>query len=131
MCGPSKTDCVCRNDYIPTVNKYLSSCVKSRCTLGDYRIDLSSASNLYNGYCTSMGYFAVTVNGDTTAVATSLGATATVNSDTTAMATSLNATATVTVYVSKNLAPGGIRYLDFRFPLAGLVSHISFSTRLI
>lgn len=114
MCSLSKTDCVCYNNYIPTVNKYLSSCVKSRCTLRDYKINLLSASSLYNGYCTLIRYFAITVNSNTTVVATSL-----------------STTATVTMYVSKNLAPKGIRYLDFRFLLASLVSYISFSTGLI
>jgi len=37
-------------------NSCITACVKGGCIVGDYHIDLSSAANLYNGYCTSLGY---------------------------------------------------------------------------
>jgi len=53
----ARNSCYCRPDYMPTANSFLSACVKSRCVVGDYKIDLTSASSLYNGYCNSLGYF--------------------------------------------------------------------------
>jgi len=61
--------CYCRGDRISSANAYLSSCVKANCGgVGDYRIDLASVSTLYNGYCSSLGYFAAEAGEGSTAV---------------------------------------------------------------
>lgn len=50
--------CYCRADRIESGRAYLSSCVKQACGgVGDYRIDLQSATSIYYGYCTSLEYF--------------------------------------------------------------------------
>ncbi|PVH85218.1 hypothetical protein DL98DRAFT_583813 [Cadophora sp. DSE1049] len=54
-------DCYCRGDNQAPANSYLSSCIKSACTVGDVSIDIASAVGLYNGYCTSNGLLAAAV----------------------------------------------------------------------
>ncbi|KAF3177191.1 hypothetical protein EYR41_007975 [Orbilia oligospora] len=48
--------CWCRQDYQPDVVNYISSCVSSKCqdSPGDYRIDVSKATGVYQGYCASV-----------------------------------------------------------------------------
>ncbi|KAF3110136.1 hypothetical protein TWF706_000873 [Orbilia oligospora] len=48
--------CWCRQDYQPDVINYISSCVSSKCqdSPGDYRIDVSKATGVYQGYCASV-----------------------------------------------------------------------------
>jgi hypothetical protein len=50
--------CYCRPDLQTVATKYLTKCVTAACTLGDPNIELSSAVNLYQGYCSSKGYLA-------------------------------------------------------------------------
>jgi len=110
----SSNYCYCREDLVPVANSYLSACVKSSCNVGDYRIDLSSASSIYNGYCTGL-----------TAITTTVAA-ATPNSSPSPTRTT-QAVITETLYVNRNwggraaTSPGliGCRYLLFgwvRFP---------------
>ncbi|KAF3159198.1 hypothetical protein TWF788_003968 [Orbilia oligospora] len=48
--------CWCRQDYQSDVINYISSCVSSKCqdSPGDYRIDISKATGVYQGYCASV-----------------------------------------------------------------------------
>ncbi|KAK6500774.1 hypothetical protein TWF506_003537 [Arthrobotrys conoides] len=48
--------CWCRQDYQPDVINYISSCVSSKCqdSPGDFRIDISKATGVYQGYCASV-----------------------------------------------------------------------------
>ncbi|KAH8586943.1 hypothetical protein B0O99DRAFT_695035 [Bisporella sp. PMI_857] len=60
-CNIAKNDCYCRADLIPVANSYITACVKEACTIGNYQIDLTSAANLYNGYCNKLGSFPATI----------------------------------------------------------------------
>lgn len=69
--GGALNGCYCRTDLMPVANSYLTGCVKSACTIGDYSIDLSSAAGLYNGYCNGLGYYlATTTTADATTTPT-------------------------------------------------------------
>jgi hypothetical protein len=48
--------CYCRTDLQLVAESYLTSCVKSLCTVGDPSIDVSSAGSIYRYYCSSNGY---------------------------------------------------------------------------
>jgi len=56
--------CYCRTDLQPVAESYLTSCVKSACTVGDSSIDISSAGSIYNYYCS--GILAASVPASTT-----------------------------------------------------------------
>jgi hypothetical protein len=53
-------DCYCRTDYQSIATSYLYTCVSKGCTLGDNSGDITSATDLYNSYCTSLSFFAPT-----------------------------------------------------------------------
>jgi hypothetical protein len=67
--------CFCRSDLQKAAESFLTSCVKSACTVGDSSIDISSAGSIYDYYCTSLGY---PVNALATTTQESLQATTTV-----------------------------------------------------
>jgi len=48
--------CYCRTDLQLVAESYLTSCVKSLCTVGDPSIHVSSAASIYRYYCSSNGY---------------------------------------------------------------------------
>lgn len=48
--------CYCRTDLQPAAEAYITSCVKSACTVGDSSIDISSAGSIYEYYCSSKGF---------------------------------------------------------------------------
>ncbi|OAL54571.1 hypothetical protein IQ07DRAFT_628370 [Pyrenochaeta sp. DS3sAY3a] len=52
--------CYCRADNMPVAGTLLSSCIKSACTVGNSLVDISSATSLYSGYCSSLGFQAAT-----------------------------------------------------------------------
>ncbi len=54
----ASNDCYCRTDYQSIATAYLYSCVSSACTRGNNAPDISSATSLYNAYCTGLGYIA-------------------------------------------------------------------------
>jgi hypothetical protein len=43
--------CSCRPDKTHLATSHLSTCVKTNCKAGDYRLDLTSALDLYINYC--------------------------------------------------------------------------------
>ncbi|KAK6528313.1 hypothetical protein TWF281_009556 [Arthrobotrys megalospora] len=47
--------CWCRQDYQEDVVDYISSCVRQKCESepGDYKVDVSKAARVYEGYCAS------------------------------------------------------------------------------
>jgi hypothetical protein len=93
--GGALNGCYCRTDLMPVANSHLTTCVKSACTIGDYSIDLSAASSLYNGYCNNLGYYLATT--------TTVGAMATPTAAPTFVVTEtagLPKVATQTLYVS-------------------------------
>lgn len=49
-------DCFCRTDIQQQAHSYVSSCVNLRCS--NNAKDISTATSLYDGYCTSNGYIA-------------------------------------------------------------------------
>lgn len=49
-------DCYCRTDVQKPAQDFLTSCIQRRCTVGDARIDASSAGSLYAQYCAEKGY---------------------------------------------------------------------------
>ncbi|CAI6338058.1 unnamed protein product [Periconia digitata] len=51
-------DCYCRSDLQKAAQDYLTSCVEQKCTVGDVRIDESSAGGIYGRYCNEKGYTA-------------------------------------------------------------------------
>jgi hypothetical protein len=59
-------NCYCRTDLQVAAQQYITSCVNSKCTIGDSSIDLSSAVSIYDFYCSSKG-FLVNVPASTTA----------------------------------------------------------------
>jgi hypothetical protein len=52
----AQNSCYCRTDLQPAAEAYITSCVKSACTVGDSSIDISSAGSIYNYYCSSKGF---------------------------------------------------------------------------
>jgi hypothetical protein len=54
--GLAPNNCYCRTDLQPMAESFLTSCVKSGCTVGDSSIDISSAGSIYIDYCSSQGY---------------------------------------------------------------------------
>lgn len=49
-------DCYCRTDLQKPAQSYLTSCVERKCTVGDGKIDASSAGSIYAQYCAEKGY---------------------------------------------------------------------------
>lgn len=49
-------DCYCRTDLQQPAQSYLTSCVEEWCTVGDSKIDASSAGSIYAQYCAEKGY---------------------------------------------------------------------------
>lgn len=49
-------DCYCRTDLQAPAQVYLTSCVERYCTVGDSRIDASTAGSIYADYCAQKGY---------------------------------------------------------------------------
>lgn len=90
-------NCYCRIDLQSVAESFLTSCVKSACTVGDSSIDISSAGSIYNYYCSSLG-FPSTVPATTT---TPGGAQATT-------------TVYVTVYHSSGVLIGGLAYSNIK-----------------
>ena len=48
--------CYCRTDLQSVAQSYVSQCVKTRCTIGDSEIDISSAVSIYDSYCVANGF---------------------------------------------------------------------------
>jgi len=63
--GLAPNNCYCRTDLQSVAELFLTSCVKSGCTVGDSSIDISSAGSIYIDYCSSQG-FPVSVFASTT-----------------------------------------------------------------
>lgn len=55
----ASNDCYCRTDYQSIATSYLYTCVSKACTQGDNGPDISTATSLYNAYCTGLGFTAV------------------------------------------------------------------------
>ncbi|ERF69236.1 hypothetical protein EPUS_01193 [Endocarpon pusillum Z07020] len=49
-------DCYCRTDLQKPAQDYLTSCIENKCSVGDVRIDASSAGSIYAQYCAEKGY---------------------------------------------------------------------------
>jgi hypothetical protein len=49
----ASNSCYCRADLQSAAESYLTSCVKTACTVGDSSIDISSAGSIYNYYCSA------------------------------------------------------------------------------
>jgi hypothetical protein len=49
-------DCYCRTDLQKPAQDYLTSCIGKKCTVGDVKIDASSAGSIYAQYCAEKGY---------------------------------------------------------------------------
>jgi hypothetical protein len=49
-------DCYCRTDLQQPAQDYLTSCIEGLCTVGDSKIDASSAGSIYAQYCAEKGY---------------------------------------------------------------------------
>ncbi|KAF7503121.1 hypothetical protein GJ744_004298 [Endocarpon pusillum] len=49
-------DCYCRTDLQKPAQEYLTSCVEEKCSVGDFKIDASSAGSIYAQYCAEKGY---------------------------------------------------------------------------
>ena len=91
-----------RIDLQPVAESYLTSCVKSKCTIGDSSIDISSAGSIYNYYCSSKGYIYVAAATTTTQEIAPASTTPQVPQATT--------TVYVTIYRSSGTLTGGITY---------------------
>jgi hypothetical protein len=111
--------CYCRTDLQSVAESYLTSCVRSACTVGDSSIDISSAGSIYSYYCSSIGFpapvpatttrdsAAATTTPDSAAATTTQdGAAATTTQDGAAATT----TAYVTVYSSNGAPSAGLAY---------------------
>jgi hypothetical protein len=48
--------CYCRTDLQSVAQSYVSQCVKTRCTIGNSEIDISSAVSIYDSYCVANGF---------------------------------------------------------------------------
>jgi hypothetical protein len=58
-CGNSigaTNGCYCRTDLQSVAQSYVSECVKTKCTIGDSEIDISSAVSIYDAYCVANGF---------------------------------------------------------------------------
>ncbi|KAH9208076.1 hypothetical protein DL95DRAFT_468086 [Leptodontidium sp. 2 PMI_412] len=86
--------CYCRTDLQVVATKYLTSCLRAACTLGDPNIELSSAVELYQGYCTAKGYLATPASVPASTTGTGVGATKTVYVTVTAKAKASHSYAT-------------------------------------
>jgi hypothetical protein len=90
-CNPNciswaSNDCYCRTDYQSIATSYLSKCVSKSCSLGDNANDITSATNLYDDYCTGLGYtnnVVATTQASTAAQPTTVYVTITVTKSTT------------------------------------------------
>jgi hypothetical protein len=120
--------CYCRTDLQPVAESYLTSCVKSQCTVGDSSIDISSAGSIYRSYCSSNGYpinvpattthhdaQATTTYNGTQATTAQAGAQATTTQDSfqttiTQDGTQTTITAYVTMYSSNEASSSGLAY---------------------
>lgn len=49
-------DCYCRTDLQKPAQDYLTNCIGKKCTVGDVKIDASSAGSIYAQYCAQKGY---------------------------------------------------------------------------
>ncbi|KAF2110495.1 hypothetical protein BDV96DRAFT_202657 [Lophiotrema nucula] len=49
-------DCYCRSDLQGPAQAFLTSCIERECSVGDSRIDASSAGSIYAQYCLEKGY---------------------------------------------------------------------------
>ena len=67
-------DCYCRTDLQQPAQDYLTSCVEQSCTVGDSRIDASTAGSIYAEYCAQKGYGAASQPATVQATATGPGA---------------------------------------------------------
>ena len=65
-------DCYCRSDLQTAAESFLTSCIKTSCTVGDVSGNIASASSIYAGYCTSKGFTAA-LPAENTAETTSAG----------------------------------------------------------
>ncbi|KAF2021480.1 hypothetical protein BU24DRAFT_457459 [Aaosphaeria arxii CBS 175.79] len=52
----AKNDCYCRQDLQKPAQDILSSCVSTKCNIGDVAIDAASAGSIYANYCSQKGY---------------------------------------------------------------------------
>jgi hypothetical protein len=53
----AQESCWCRADLQPVAERYISSCISSACTQGgNPSIDIKSAVDFYDGYCSGKGY---------------------------------------------------------------------------
>lgn len=111
--------CYCRTDLQLVAQSYLTSCVKSLCTVGDPSVDISSAGSIYRYYCSSNGYpvdVPATVTQDSArATATHGGAQPTsthggAQPTTTYDGAQPTITAYVTVYSSNGASSAGLAY---------------------
>lgn len=102
--------CYCRTDLQLVAQSYLTSCIKSLCTVGDPSVDISSAASIYGYYCSSNGY---PVNVPATTTQDNAQATTTQNSaqaPTTQGGAQATATAYVTVYSPNGASSAGLAY---------------------
>ncbi|EON69657.1 hypothetical protein W97_08938 [Coniosporium apollinis CBS 100218] len=67
-------DCYCRTDLQKPAQELLTSCVERKCTVGDVRIDASSAGSIYARYCAEKGYSPAAEPATVQATATGPGA---------------------------------------------------------
>lgn len=67
-------DCYCRTDLQNPAQDYLTSCVERKCTVGDVKIDASSAGSIYAQYCAEKGYSAAAEPATVQATTTGPGA---------------------------------------------------------
>ncbi|KAJ9642400.1 hypothetical protein H2201_004792 [Coniosporium apollinis] len=74
---PIENDCFCRPDLQAQADSYIKSCVGNACTRN--ALDISSATQVYNDYCTSAGFQRAEVTASTptsdTTIKTTTGAT--------------------------------------------------------
>ncbi|RLM00031.1 hypothetical protein CFD26_107873 [Aspergillus turcosus] len=71
----ASNDCYCRTDYQSIATSYLYTCVSKGCTRGDSSIDISSATSLYDSYCSNLGYVAAATTTEHLAGPTTAGPT--------------------------------------------------------
>ncbi|KAF4237033.1 hypothetical protein CNMCM6457_001643 [Aspergillus fumigatiaffinis] len=69
---PIENECICRSDLQQTADSFLRKCVSDKC--GENAIDVSSAVEIYDDYCTSNGYTRATSTAQTTRTTSSDGA---------------------------------------------------------
>lgn len=109
---PVKNECFCRTDLQLQANRYVSSCVNLYCSKN--ALDISTATKLYDDYCTSNGYVQ--------AQATTTSATGAFTITVTEAATTVRETTTTTrTVVASSEARGGP-------PIAGASRWLVFTT---